>query len=314
MKCSYCNNKAIIRIYHKGLLLCKECFIKYFEAKFLRAIEVIRRTYKLSNKHIIVSASGGKDSLNVLYLLKKYSSQYGYTLEAVFVDEGIGDYRKRTLNSLVNFCLKYKINYTLLDMKKEMGYYISEVADLYLKGKIKYKPCSICGVFRRYMVNKYALEIGADFVATGHNLDDEVQTFIMSLLRNDLGSIVREGIITEKSSENFVPRIKPLYYIYEKESLAYALLKKFNIFPKKCPYSIYSMRYDIRKFLNKVETLRPGAKENILKEKEYLRNILKKNFYKTERLKKCEVCGMPTTHNICRACYFKQIIEKALIS
>jgi len=310
MKCSYCNNRAIIRILHKHIWLCKKCFIRYFESKFLRVLEEVNKNYGLKGKHIVVSTSGGKDSLNALYLLNKYSDNYGYTVEAIFVNEGIGEYRLKTLKTLLDFCQRFKIDYTILDMKKELGYYVSEVVELYLKGKFEYKPCTVCGVFRRYIVNKYALSVKADYVATGHNLDDEIQTFFMSLLRGDLSSIAREGLITEKSSEYFVPRIKPLYYIYEKESLTYALLMKLKVEPKRCPFSIYSMRFPIRKFINRLEYVSPGIKENLFKEKERIRKYLK-NIIKTPKLKRCIRCGMPTLHDLCRACYFIELIEKA---
>lgn len=43
--------------------------------------------------------------------------------------------------------------------------------------------CSYCGVWRRWLLNYAARDVEADKLAVGHNLDDEVQMFLMNLLR-----------------------------------------------------------------------------------------------------------------------------------
>ena len=44
-------------------------------------------------------------------------------------------------------------------------------------------PCSGCGLNKRYLFNKIALEREFSVVATGHNLDDEAATLMGNVLR-----------------------------------------------------------------------------------------------------------------------------------
>ena len=43
-------------------------------------------------------------------------------------------------------------------------------------------PCSGCGLSKRYLMNRVALDHGMDVVATGHNLDDEAATLFGSVM------------------------------------------------------------------------------------------------------------------------------------
>src|SRR3989338_10450183 len=102
MKCEKCSKKSVITLQHGGL--CQSHFISYFEEKVFRTINsfgMISRDDKLC-----VAASGGKDSLTVLYLTKKYLEQHQMknSLQALAIDEGIADYREKTLVDLKDFC------------------------------------------------------------------------------------------------------------------------------------------------------------------------------------------------------------------
>ena len=66
MNCNKCQEKAIF----KNPELCKEHFIEYFEDKVKQTIDKFELAKK--EKNIAVAVSGGKDSLTVLYLLKKF--------------------------------------------------------------------------------------------------------------------------------------------------------------------------------------------------------------------------------------------------
>ncbi len=53
------------------------------------------------------------------------------------------------------------------------------------KGGERVGACSYCGVWRRWLLNYAAKDVGADKLAVGHNLDDEVQMFLMNILRGE---------------------------------------------------------------------------------------------------------------------------------
>jgi tRNA(Ile)-lysidine synthase TilS/MesJ len=54
-------------------------------------------------------------------------------------------------------------------------------------------PCAICGVFRRSGLNEVAKAIGAEKLATGHNLDDLAQSILMNILNSDMDKLFRLG-------------------------------------------------------------------------------------------------------------------------
>jgi len=217
MNCLKCDENAVFL----EPTLCKEHFISYFEKKVKKTI----KDFKLVKKtdRIIVACSGGKDSTTILYLLKKIHG----TVEALAIDEGIKGYRNKTLVDLKRFCEENKIKLTIYSFKESFG----KTLDLMLKKEKN--PCTICGTFRRYLLNKHAR--GYDKIATGHNLDDESQAIIMNLTKANTELLLRSVPITEKK-KGFVQRIKPLYFCSEKEVAAYALLKKFSIHFTECPY------------------------------------------------------------------------------
>ena len=51
-----------------------------------------------------------------------------------------------------------------------------------LRENEKTSSCSICGTLRRRAIDYAAKDIGANVIATGHNLDDTLQTFVINML------------------------------------------------------------------------------------------------------------------------------------
>ena len=52
------------------------------------------------------------------------------------------------------------------------GASVPEAASLSSRGRGK--PCSVCGLIKRYIMNRVAHDHGYDVIATGHNLDDDI--------------------------------------------------------------------------------------------------------------------------------------------
>jgi len=58
---------------------------------------------------------------------------------------------------------------------------------LEIRDNEKMSSCSICGILRRRAIDFGAKDLGVDAIATGHNLDDTLETFIINLLSGDTG-------------------------------------------------------------------------------------------------------------------------------
>ena len=61
--------------------------------------------------------------------------------------------------------------------------------------------CAVCGLSKRYVFNRAALEGGFDVVATGHNLDDEAATLLGNTLRWQTDAIARQSPSSAPPSE-----------------------------------------------------------------------------------------------------------------
>jgi len=266
-----------------------------------RVKETIKK-YKLCNKKekILVALSGGKDSSVVAYLLKKF----GYSIEGFYIDLGIDETKERYLESIKRLSKELNIKLYIYDLKKELGNSIGLIikeVQCTKEGK-NLKNCSICGVVKKWVMNKEARRLKFDKIATGHNLDDEVQTFLMNILKGSPQLSGNSGAITKnKKDKKFVTRIKPLFYCDEEEIREYCKKIKLPVIYEKCPYLTDSYRLELRKFVN---TLKTSEKENIIKNFEFI-------YPQIERLKKqqskneinyCKKCGEPSRNEICRVC------------
>ncbi len=298
MNCSKCTNPAVYKL--PNMYLCKEHFIDYFEKKVYRTI----KKYNLISKDdvICIATSGGKDSLAVLYCTANFCQSYGVKFFAFAIDEGIKDYRNHTLEDLKYFCKKYEIELKIASFKETFGKTLDEITELAMT-KYNKKPCTVCGIFRRKLLNDYSKKFGATKLVTGHNLDDESQAFTMNLLLGNMSHNASLGPITGlNSNERFVPRIKPLYFVIEKETRLFALLKDFKVNFSECPNIQHSFRAVVRDSLNKLENERAGAKNGIVNSfLEILPNLKEK--YKSEKeFNYCDKCGDPSSSNICNSC------------
>ena len=310
MKCHNCDRKAVITLQHGSV--CEMHFLNYFEDKVFKTI----KKYQLikPNDSLCVAASGGKDSLTILYLTKKYlkENELENKLFALAVDEGIKDYREHTLIDLKEFCKKYEIELRTVSFKEEFNSTLDEA-----KSKINdKKPCNICGVWRRYLLNKYAREENATKVITGHNLDDEAQVIIMNIFKANTGLAAQLGPVTGiKEHDLFVQRVKPLYFCTEKETKLYSILKKFQVNFAECPNAQEGYRIQIRDMLNDFEQKYPGTKQGIINSFLEILPLLKNKAAEKEngKLKQCQECGEPATKNICNACKIAEELKCTVI-
>jgi len=325
IKCRYCNSPGTLVQYGTNFPICDNCFTKYIERKIKETIN----KYKLINRNdkVCVGVSGGKDSLTLLlnlYNLYK-QKQILNKISIINVDEGIEGYRIKTIDHLNKFIKEFTIDVDLyqIKFKEEIGYTMDEITDIIIKKNLKLNPCTVCGTFRRMLLNKKSIELNATKLAIGHNLDDITQTLIQNLIRNDLQKIGKVppyasiNLINESqnvlSNSYLIPRIKPLMKITEQEIIQYCNLKKIEYLHCPCTNSIRFpiLRRKIKDFLNKFDKNNYEIKYNLLKvnfQLYELLNPLSKKKYSTPN--KCSVCGYPTNfpRTKCKFCELKEIL------
>jgi uncharacterized protein (TIGR00269 family) len=262
---------------------------------------------------IAVAISGGKDSAAMLHVLSKMARKIGgITLVPVLVDEGIEGYRSEAKKKAAELCGMHGLALSEFSYRDFAGFSLDEMmkirdasADPALRGQ---RACSICGVFRRYLINKAAASVGADKVAVGHNADDLAQTFLMNVLRADVPSLAKSGLGTEQSADaGTIPRIKPLAYIPERECAYYCEFQELPYHLGECPHSSEAFRGLVKDFLNEAEQSHPGIKFNVLKTAMQTSPMLSAVVQRGE-MKKCARCGELTSGAVCRACGLKELL------
>lgn len=304
-RCMVCGEPAVARVSYLGGYLCREHFVEFFEKRVWETL--VRFRLVEEGDRVAVAVSGGKDSLTTLYLLKKFSGRLGFSVFGVAVDEGISGYREYKLEALRRLSERIGVRVVVGGFREYVGMTLDEAVARLRERGFKIKPCSVCGVFRRYVMNRVARENGATRLATGHNLDDEVQVFVMNALRAHVEGISREGLKTRLGEEGLVPRIKPLYFIPEREVLIYSMLVGLETPFVECPYVVYALRHPVRHWINHVEEEQPGFKYRLLASKELFRKRLGGGGVKTSR---CVVCGEPSSKPVCKACLFRAYLDE----
>jgi len=292
-----------MRIY-SGEKLCNKCFTKSIEDKVKATISK-NRMFK-PNDRIAVAVSGGKDSVTLLCILAKFEKLFPKaSLCAVTVDEGIRGYRDEAVTFALEACRKLEVEHFMISFEDLFGVRLDELVNrLKAKGKGSNEvlsPCAYCGVLRRRALNVVARQAKADRLALAHNLDDEVQTILLNIMHGDAPRIARVKPVLEESHPLFVPRVKPLCEVPEKEIAFYAYLKKTEFQTIPCTYATTAMRNDIRLMLNRFEEKHAGTKYTIFRSVEKIRPALEAA-EKEVFLQACKVCGEPTVSEICKPC------------
>lgn len=176
------------------------------------------------------------------------------------------------------------------------GATIPEAASRTTRGRDK--PCSVCGLTKRHVMNRAALDGGYDVLVTGHNLDDEAAVLFGNTLSWATGFLARQGPVLPASHPGLVRKAKPFCRIYERESAAYALLRGIEYIYEECPHAVGAKSIYYKEQLNRMEADRPGVKLSFylsfLEAKE--RGLIAAPpAPEAAGLHPCQTCGQPTS-------------------
>ena len=107
--------------------------------------------------------------------------------------------------------------------------------------------------------------MNATKIATGHNLDDEVEGIMMNYLEGNTDNLTKLGAKTESKAEEFTVKIKPLREIPEREIGLYALAKGLDIHLAGCPYAHESFRMEVGNIIKDLSKEHPTIRFSLLK-------------------------------------------------
>lgn len=170
---------------------------------------------------IAVGVSGGKDSLCLLVALRHLQRFYPqkFTLEAITVSLGLPGAKYDDIQA---FCDTLGVPYHLVE---------TEIGQIIFEERKEKNPCSLCAKMRKGALNTKAEELGCNKIALGHNKDDVVETFFMSLFY--------EGRINCFAPVSYLDRsklysIRPLMYVPEWECRSFVNKSSIEIVKNPC--------------------------------------------------------------------------------
>lgn len=319
MRCFDCRGPAVIEEPRHRSAWCGPHFLDHVHGQIRKAIDAPRsaawgdglhggRMFSYGDR-ILVAVSGGKDSLALWHALL----QMGYAVDGLYVGLGIGGYSDRSGVICADFAARYAQprgqRLITVDLADTYGYTTpsgSRASD---------RPaCSVCGLSKRYVFNKVAVDEGYEVMVTGHNLDDEAATLLGNMTRWHDHFLARQRPLLPATGANQVRKAKPLYRLSEREMAAYCVIAGIDYVVEECPLVDGNTGHEHKEALSLLEMTSPGAKA------QFLFGFLDR----AERiapaadddgaveLQACVQCGMPTTTEVCAFCRQRERIARAL--
>jgi uncharacterized protein (TIGR00269 family) len=329
-------NRPVMERVHSGELVCKACFLKEVEDKVRKTMSRFKMVEP--GDKVAFAVSGGKDStvllravITVHRQLLAQQAKHGNAPVAITIDEGIADYRDESLRIAAATCKELSIEQVVFSFKKEFGMALDEMiraassqafissvdggegqhgGQLKNASKVVGKPCSICGVLRRRVLNDLAAGLHATKLVTGHNLNDEAETFLINLFKGDVNRMGRAAsVVLEDDASPFVKKIKPLQDLIQQDIVLYLYYIGGDFQESPCPHARENIfRAEAQGMLNRLEGGHPGTLFNIKKFMDTVYPLLAAPV-EPAAISACPRCGAPKSKALdkCMACFY---IEK----
>ena len=222
------------------------------EKTLLRKVGEAIQRFKMirDGDRVAVALSGGKDSATMLeaLLLLAQRAPIDFSVCAFTVEQGkflrpiepVGEYLERRGVAWTYY--RDAPSLRLLEDQPEHG-------------------CDLCSRYRRRAVYEIAHDLGANVIAFGHTADD----FCEALLRNTMftGKLSALPPVTHSRNRDY-RLIRPLVYVTEDITRAYAESMGIPVVPCGCSQKTGTVRQSLRGMFRELEREYPHLKENIL--------------------------------------------------
>jgi tRNA(Ile)-lysidine synthase TilS/MesJ len=198
---------------------------------------------------IAVGASGGKDSVTLLYflhLLQKYTP-LKFSIIPIYLDLGWDN----DISGLQGLCESLELS--LVVESTNIGYVVFEARN-------ESNPCSLCSNLRRGALNRKAKSLGCNKVALGHQLDDAVNTLLISMIFEGRFHVFKPLTYLDRID---ITVIRPLVYVEEKDIRSFCAALPYTLVKNKCPADGYTKRTEIEEIVRDIESRYPGARKRL---------------------------------------------------
>lgn len=199
---------------------------------------------------VAVGVSGGKDSMTLLesLLILQKRAPINFSVCAFTIEQGkflapiqpVGEYLRSR-----------GVDWT----------YIQDNPSLNLLTEQPDHGCDLCSRFRRRAVYEIARQLGANVIAFGHTADDLCESFLRNAMFT--GRISALPPVTWSSRREF-RLIRPLVYVTEDLTRAYAAQAGAPVIPCGCSQKTGTVRRTLRDIFSDLEKEHPYLKETLL--------------------------------------------------
>lgn len=298
MRCRACRAPAVIDVRRHNAGFCRPCFLKHCQDQVRRTIDdfdMIEPTDR-----VLVAVSGGKDSLALWDMLL----DFGYAVDGLYLGLGIGEYSQSSGVYARAFAERRGATLVEVDIPDVYGFDIPAGAEVARRA-----PCSACGLSKRHLFNRAAIEGGYDVVATEHNLDDEAAVLFGNVVRWNTEYLGRQLPVLPGGG-GFARKVKPLVRLSERETAAYCVLAGIDYIVEECPMATGNKHLGYKDVLNQIEVQSPGSKAAFYFT--FLERVAPLFAAQAEEdrqgLHRCSGCAAPTTSELCAFC---KLVAKA---
>ena len=292
MKCTVCKGPAVIDIRRHNANFCVEHFVEQCRRQVRKAIEEFDMVHE--GERVLVAVSGGKDSLAVWDILH----DLGYAADGLYIGLGIGDYSDTSRDHARAFADQRGLTLLEVDLPTDFGFDVPEGSRA-----ARRVPCSACGLSKRHLFDRAALDGGYDVVVTGHNLDDEAAVLLGNTLHWHTEYLGRQLPVLP-ARDGFPRKAKPLVRLSERESAAYCVVRGIDYIVDECPLATGNRHLGYKHALDEIEQRSPGAKHSFYFG--FLDRAAAAFAVQAEEergsLAACTTCGAPTTAGECAFC------------
>jgi uncharacterized protein (TIGR00269 family) len=282
----------VIDVRRANANFCPEHFLRFCRDQVARAIDEFDML--AAGERALVAVSGGKDSLAVWDLLVAL----GYQADGLYLGLGIGDYSEASGRYARRFADERGLRLVEVDLRAEHGYDVPTAAQV-----TRRVPCSACGLSKRHLFDRHALDGGYDALVTGHNLDDEAAVLFGNVLRWQVDYLGRQLPVLP-AGPGFPRKVKPLVRLGERETAAYCVLRGIDYQVEECPMAAGNRHLGYKEALNALEERSPGTKADFYFG--FLRRASGRFRAGADQdragLGSCASCGAPSMSEVCAFC------------
>jgi uncharacterized protein (TIGR00269 family) len=296
MKCVVCREEAVIDLPRHNANFCGEHFVAHCREqveKAIRHFDMLER-----GDRVLVAVSGGKDSLALWALL----AELGYEADGLYLGLGVGEYSDESGTYVRAFAEARGLKLVEVDLREHYRFDVPTAAAV-----TKRVPCSACGLSKRHLFDKAAMDGGYDAVATGHNLDDEAAVLFGNTLRWNVDYLARQLPVLP-ARPGFPKKVKPLVRLAERETAAYCVVTGIDYQVEECPMAAGNRHLQYKAALDLVEAASPGAKAAFYFEflDKASQLFVGGRSDDPADLGTCASCGAPTPGEVCAFCRLEE--------